>query len=127
MFRKPKALITTVLAAALLAGGLLASYMTLPSNAGAAADTSGGLAGKVQGAGSPIAGSTVTLYAAGEDKPVELAKGKTGEDGTFKLDVGDKLKGSAGKVLYLVARGGTPKATGAKDANDAIALLSVLG
>src|SRR5262249_39821170 len=34
---------------------------------------------------------------------------------------------SADKVLYLVARGGTPKAEGAKGPNDAIALLSVLG
>jgi hypothetical protein len=56
-----------------------------------------------------------------------LAKGKTGDDGTFKLDVADKLKGSAGKVFYLVARGGTPKAPGAKGPNDAISLLSVLG
>src|SRR5262245_59313995 len=62
------------------------------------------LAGRVQGAGSPIAGSTVTLYAAGDGKPTELAQGKTGGDGTFKLDLGaDKLKGSADKVLYLVA------------------------
>jgi hypothetical protein len=58
----------------------------------------------------------------------DLAQAKTGDDGGFKLDVGaDRLKGSADKVLYLVARGGTPKAEGAKDASDAIALLSVLG
>jgi hypothetical protein len=70
----------------------------------------------------------VTLYAAGEGEPMQLAQGKTGDDGTFKLDVGaDKNKGSANQVLYLVARGGTPKAEGAKGPNDAIALLSVLG
>src|SRR5262249_20751046 len=34
---------------------------------------------------------------------------------------------AAGKVLYLVARGGTPKAGAAKGSNDSIALLSVLG
>jgi hypothetical protein len=62
----------------------------------------------------------VTLYAAGEGKPLQLAQGKSGEDGTFKLAVGtDKLQGAADKVLYLVARGGTPKAAAAKGANDA--------
>ena len=35
-----------------------------------------GLTGKVLAAGSPIAGSTVTLYAAGEDKPEQLCKAK---------------------------------------------------
>src|SRR5262245_55648735 len=113
MFRNPKALMTAVLAAALSAGVLLAVCWSQPAGA-PAADTSGRLAGKVQGAGSPIAGSAVTLYAAGEGRATELAQGKTGDDGTFKLDVGaDKLKGAADKVLYLVARGGTPKAEGA--------------
>jgi hypothetical protein len=56
----------------------------------------------------------VTLYAASEGKPVQVAQGKTGGDGTFKLDVGaDKRKGS---VLYVVARGGTPQAAGAPGA-----------
>ena len=82
-------------------------------------------AGKVLGANSPISGSAVTLYAAGTGKPVQLAQGKTEDDGTFKLAVGaDRLKDSADKVLYLVARGGTPKAAGAKGPNDAIALMS---
>ena len=82
--------------------------------------------GKVLGADSPISGSRVTLYAASEGKPTQLAQGKTGDDGTFKLDVdAEKLKESADKVLYLVARGGTPKA--GKGPNDAIALMSVLG
>jgi hypothetical protein len=111
-----------------LAAGLLAfSWMQAP-NAGAGGGVPGAFAGRVQGAGSPIGGSTVTLYAAGEGKPIQLAQGKTSDDGTFKLAVGaDKLKGAADKVLYLVARGGTPKAAGAKGPNDAIALLSVLG
>jgi hypothetical protein len=39
----------------------------------------------------------------------------------------DKLKDAADKVLFLVARGGTPKAAGAKGPNDGIALLAVLG
>src|SRR5262249_47189556 len=104
----------------------------MASKDGNAASAQGGqgpqLAGKVQGAGSPIAGSTVTLYAAGEGKPTQLAQGKTNDDGGFRLDIGaDKVKGTADKVLYLVARGGTPKADGGKGLNDAIALLAVLG
>lgn len=127
MFRKTSVQVSA-LAAALLVGGLLGIYWPKLSSAGAAADVAGEFIGKVQGAGSPIAGSTVTLYAAGDAKPAQLAQGKTGDDGTFKLDVGaDKLKGSADKVLYLVSRGGTPKAAGAKAPNDAIALLAVLG
>src|SRR5215470_3865187 len=128
MLRNTKVLMSALLAAALVAGGLLALHGAQPSSAGPDGDASGGFSGRVQGAGSPIAGSTVTLYAAGDGKPTQLAQGKSGEDGTFTLDVGaDTLKGSADKVLYLVARGGTPKAEGAKGANDAIALLSVLG
>jgi streptogramin lyase len=123
MHRNAKMLLAVVFTAALLAGGLLATYWPQPAVPGA-----GALGGKVQGGGSPIAGSQVTLYAAGDGKPTELASAKTGDDGTFKLDPGaDKLKDSAGKVLYLVARGGTPKAGGGNDANDAIALLAVLG
>jgi hypothetical protein len=86
------------------------------------------LAGKVQGAHSPIAGSTVTLYAAGEGKPVQLARGKTDGEGGFTLDVGSaKLKAAKSQVFYLVARGGTPKAAAGKGAGDALALLAVLG
>ena len=44
------------------------------------------LAGNVQGAGLPIAGSTVTLYAAGTGAPTQLAQGKTDDNGAFKLD-----------------------------------------
>jgi uncharacterized protein (TIGR03000 family) len=103
-------------------------HWTQSLGAGPGGGGAGEFAGKVQGAGSPIAGSAVTLYAASEDKPMPLAQGKTGADGTFTLDVGqDKLKDSAGKVLYLVARGGTPKAAAGKELNDALVLLAVLG
>src|SRR5262249_17971909 len=62
----------------------------------------------------------------GDGKPTQLAQGKTSDDGAFKLNVGaNKLKGSADKVLYLAAKGGTPKA-GMGKPNDAIALLAVL-
>ena len=82
------------------------------------------LSGSVQGANQPIAGSTVTIYAAGTGSPAQLAQGKTDDNGTFNLDVG---QAPAGSVIYLVAKGGTPKAAAAKGANDAIALLAVLG
>lgn len=95
------------------------------ATATAAAQT-GAFGGKVQSANRPISGSTVTLYAASEGEPVQLAQGMTGEDGTFKLDVGaEKLKGAVDKVLYVVARGGTPKA--GKGPNDAAALMALLG
>ena len=128
MYRNTRVQMAALVAAGLVAGGLLAVYWPQPSSAGPTADTSGGLAGKVQMAGSPIAGSTVTLYAAGEGKPAQLAEAKTNDDGDYKLDVGaEQLKGAADKVLYLVARGGAPKAAAGKGPNDAIALLSVLG
>src|SRR5262249_23467308 len=96
---------------AVLAIGALLRFLAANSSVSRLADAAsapagaagpGEVVGKVQGAGSPIAGSTVTLYAAGDGKPTQLAQGKTGDDGTCKLDVGaDKLKGSADKVLYL--------------------------
>ena len=128
MFRNTKVQMSALLATVLVAGGLLALHGAQPSGAGPDGDASSGFAGRVQGAGSPIAGSTVTLYAAGDGKPTQFAQGKSGEDGTFTLEVGaDKLKGAADKVLYLVARVGTPKGTADKGANNAIALLTVLG
>src|SRR5262245_62858248 len=128
MCRNTKVQISALLAAVLVAGGLLALHSAQPPSAGPGGDASGRFAGRVQGAGNSIAGSTVTLYAAGDGKPTQLAQGKSGEDGTFTLDVGaDKLKGTADQVLYLVARGGTPKGTADKGANDAIVLLTVLG
>ena len=82
------------------------------------------LAGTVQGAGLPIAGSTVTLYAAGTGAPTQLAQGKTDENGAFKLNIDQT---PADSVLYVVAKGGTPEAAASKGANDAVALLAVLG
>src|SRR5438552_387361 len=115
-----------VLLSALLVAVLIATSRPQSPRVDAAAGGAGDIAGKVQGAGSPIAGTAVTLYAANEGQPVTLATGKTGDDGSFKLAIaGDKLKGSAGKVFYLVARGGTPKA--GKGSNDAIALMALLG
>ena len=82
------------------------------------------LAGTVQGAGLPIAGSTVTLYAAGTGAPTQLAQGKTDENGAFKLAVAQV---PADSVLYVVAKGGTSKAAADKGTNNAIGLMAVLG
>ena len=81
------------------------------------------LSGNVQGAGQPIAGATVTVYAAGTGAPHQLAQGKTDNNGDFHLDVGHS---SAENVIYIVAKGGIPKAAMNKSSNDAIMLLAVL-
>src|SRR5215470_3474231 len=80
--------------------------------------------GKVQGANSPIVGSTVTLYAASAGAPAQLAQATSDNKGRFKLSV-SKIPGNS--VLYVVARGGTSNAAAAQVANNAIALLAVLG
>jgi streptogramin lyase len=82
------------------------------------------LAGSVQGAAKPIAGATVTLYAAGTGAPTQLAQARTDDQGAFKLTYGEA---TADSVLYVIARGGTPKAAADKGPNDAIALLAMLG
>jgi DNA-binding beta-propeller fold protein YncE len=53
-----------------------------------------------------------------------LAQAKTDDQGAFKLTYADAPTDS---VLYVIARGGTPKAAADKGPNDAIALLAVLG
>src|SRR5215472_7656329 len=73
-----------------------------------------GVVGKVQGANSPIVGSTVTLYAGRAGAPAQLAQGTTDDTGSFKLNV-PRLPGNS--VLYVVARGGTSKAAAAQVAN----------
>jgi len=82
------------------------------------------LAGSVQGAARPIAGATVTLYAAGSGAPSQLAQARTDDRGAFKLTYAGA---PADSVLYVIATGGTPKAAADKGPNDAIAMLAVLG
>jgi hypothetical protein len=83
------------------------------------------LRGQVLGAGAPIADAMVTLWAASAGAPGQLAQTRTGADGRFTLNA----PGARGKdvTLYLVAKGGTPKAAANKGANDAIALMALLG
>ncbi len=107
---------------------LMAASWPAPATSAQAANGPSPWTGKVQVAKGPMVGSTVTLYAASAGTPVQLAQGKTNEDGGFTLDIGgDQLKNAADKVLYLVARDGTPKAAGSTNAKHGVALLAVLG
>jgi hypothetical protein len=99
---------------------LAACLITLANARSMAAD----LAGSVQGAGEPIAGSTVTLFAAGSGAPKQLAQSKTDDNGAFKLAM---AQAPADNILYVVAKGGIPKAAANKGPNDAIGLMAVLG
>jgi ethanolamine utilization protein EutQ (cupin superfamily) len=83
------------------------------------------LNGQVLGAGAPIAGSTVTLYAASAGAPKQLAQTRSSGDGRFAL----KVAGAASRdaILYVVAKGGIPAAKKSGGNNPAIALISVLG
>jgi hypothetical protein len=93
--------------------GLLSTAPVFAANA---------IEGQVIGAGAPIAGSTVTLWAASADAPKQLAQARTGADGRFALDAD-----GGGAILYLVAKGGSPAAAKAGGDNPAIALLTVIG
>jgi hypothetical protein len=86
--------------------------------------TAADLTGSVQIARSPVAGSTVTLYVASEGTPARLARGKSDANGAFTLNYASAPSGS---VLYVVAKGGTPKAAGAKGPQDSVSLMSLLG
>ena len=66
----------------------------------------------------------MTLYVTAPNAPTQLARGKTDENGAFNLNVDQT---PADRVLYLVAKGGTPQAAADKSPNDAIALMAVLG
>ncbi|HXI73063.1 MAG TPA: hypothetical protein VNN22_22210 [Verrucomicrobiae bacterium] len=76
--------------------------------------SSGEIEGHVLIAGKPVADATVTLFAAGEGAPTQLAQGKTDANGEFELDAKSAPKDS---VVYLVAKG--PK--------EGVVLMSLLG
>ena len=104
-----------------LAGALLA----LGAGGGAAAAAPIEIGGKVEGGRAPIAGSTVTLWAAGPDAPTQLAQVASGDDGAFRVRVEEGPAG--GPSLYLTAGGGTVAGAGDAGSNPAIGLLAVLG
>jgi hypothetical protein len=78
--------------------------------------------GVVKSGDVPIAQSTVTLFEASADAPKQLAQTKTDNEGRFEIRTEGAQPGSS---LYLLARGGEPKAEGGD--NPAIALLAVVG
>ena len=96
-----------------------AAFGVMSSIPAMAADT---INGQVLGAGAPIVGSTVTLWAANTGAPRQLAQTQTGADGRFVL-TGD----SSGASLYLIAKGGRPTANATSGDNPAIVLMTVLG
>jgi hypothetical protein len=109
------------LKAAVLIGGMLAAAPAAAQQAPAFDD----LMGQVLGGGAPIAGSTVTLWAAGADEPKQLAQARTGDDGRFTLRV--PVARGTGVSLYLLAQRGEPAARKGGGDNPAIGLLAVLG
>jgi len=86
--------------------------------------TAASLTGNVLTAGQPVAGATVTLFAAGPGAPTQLAQGDADDNGAFTLTYGDP---PAERVLYIIAKGGAPKAAANKGANDSLVLLALLG
>jgi DNA-binding beta-propeller fold protein YncE len=81
--------------------------------------------GQVQAGGGPLASSTVTLWAASEGEPRQLAQARTGSDGRFELLSQETPGADVG--LYLVAKGGQATVNKGSGDNPAIALLTVLG
>jgi len=77
------------------------------------------------GAGVPIVGADVTLWAAGSGAPVKLAETKTGADGSFDLTMAGN-RDDVG-VLYLVAKHGEAMVGAGKGPNPAIMLMATLG
>jgi streptogramin lyase len=102
----------------LLAGGLL-GWTCSPSSAEVRIE------GQVRAGGGPVAKATVTLWAAGPGAPQKLAETQTKDDGGFDLESAG-AEDDAG-VLYLIAKGGEPKAGGAKGPNPATMLMATLG
>ena len=78
--------------------------------------------GQVVGAGAPIVGSTVTLWAENTGTPRQLAQTKTDGDGRFVLNAD-----GGGAILYVTAKSGRPASSGEGGDNPAIAFMTVLG
>src|SRR5438270_11140985 len=74
--------------------------------------------GQVEAGHGAVAGSTVSLWAAGADAPVRLAQTQTDAGGQFVVS-GDQTP-SGTPVLYLVASGGTPAANKVGGNNSAL-------
>ena len=111
---KQRQIATTLLTAAILLSGTYSATSAAVR-----------IEGQVQAGGGALAGSTVTLYAAGADAPTRLAEVQTDADGHFVLAT-DQTPGGE-PIFYLVARGGVPAVNKAGGNNPAIELLTVVG
>ncbi len=84
----------------------------------------GGLDGSVQAGGKAVVGAVVTLFAASDSKPVELAQTIADHDGRFAFP---DVPAEGASTLYLIAAGGSPASGPADAANPAITWLAVVG
>jgi hypothetical protein len=114
MFNPDRAHLTGLLVAA-----SIISSATSPAAAAVHMD------GQVQAGGGPVAGSTVTLWAAGASEPKQLAQAKTTDNGDFAISA-DATPGP-GVSLYLIAKGGVAAVNKGEGDNPALAFLAVLG
>ena len=94
--------VTTLSPSTCLYIGALGAFALLGSMHRAAADE---INGQVLGAGAPVVGSTVTLWAAGTGAPQQLAQVQSDSDGRFTISADGH-----GADLYLLASGGRPSA-----------------
>lgn len=99
--------------------GVFAAFGILSSVPTFAADS---INGQVVGAGIPIVGSTVTLWAENTGAPRQLTQTRTDRDGRFVLNAD-----GGGAILYVTAKSGRPVSNTESGDNPAIALLTVLG
>src|SRR5262249_10727412 len=81
--------------------------------------------GQVQAGGGPLANSTVTLWAASDAEPRQLAQARANNDGRFELGSQETL--GAEVILYVVAKGGEAAVNKGSGDNPAVALLAVGG
>jgi len=81
--------------------------------------------GQVQAGGGPVSNSTVTLWAASEGEPKQLAQSKTDSEGRF--EVGSDETPGPGVSLYFVAKVGVASVNKESGDNPGLAFLSVLG
>jgi hypothetical protein len=100
----------------------LGAFATIGLLASATAFAADPIKGRVLGAGAPIVGSTVTLWAAGAGAPTQLAQTRSNAEGGFELSADGK-----GADVYVVATGGRLATNAAAGENPAIALMTVLG
>ena len=92
----------------------VSDHSTGPARAQASSNSLSTIEGRVILVGDRVAGASVTLYAAGEGTPTEVARSKTDAEGRFQLDARSAPEDS---VLYVVAKG----------PNQAVALMTLLG